>query len=225
MSRVQQVGCSFCREFNAASEESRFYNLFHGEIKRRFLWETENFVVVPGIGHLQKGYVLIRSKDHYQSIAFLPLNLTQELAALRLDVITNIETIFGGNIICFEHGAVAPDLRGAACTEHLHLHILPCPSLRPTLREAVNLRPVEDLSSLGEYVARREPYILYGERTELFSFESQYLPKQFMRRRVAAALGRPGDWDWREGVNERGQATEPEIIETVKLIEQHKKKS
>ena len=214
-------GCSFCREMGGKPEESRFSKLIHDDLDRRFLWKTENFVVVPGIGHLTHGYVLVRSRSHYLSICSLPPVLIAELTQLRNDVATTLGRIFNSDVISFEHGSVSETRKGAGCTDHMHLHILPVPALlKPRLSAMVELKRINGFEDLYAYRDAGTPYVFYAENlSDQFVFESTLLPKQFMRRIVASAFGREMDWDWRQGVDTEGRAIEPQLLETIEMIE------
>lgn len=214
-------GCSFCREIGGRPEQSRFQRLIPDDLERRFLWKTENFVVVPGIGHLTRGYVLIRSRSHYLSICTLPPEVLGELSQLRNEVVSALGRIFNSDVISFEHGSVSETRKGAGCTDHMHLHILPVPALlHPGLSGMVELKKIRGFEKLYGYREAGKPYIYYAENlTDEFVFESTLLPKQFMRRIVASSFGRDSDWDWRQGVDEEGRATEPQVLETIEMIE------
>ena len=66
--------CVFCEEFQCQS-----FILKNEDFGNRVLYETENFKVLPGLGHIMEGYLLIVSKDHYISVGELPGKLFKEL--------------------------------------------------------------------------------------------------------------------------------------------------
>ena len=69
--------CSFCSEING-KEENNYVDIYLKEefekegLHSRILATTHKFVIMPMVGPLVPGYLLIVPKDHYLSISQLP---------------------------------------------------------------------------------------------------------------------------------------------------------
>jgi hypothetical protein len=67
--------CRFC--------PPAFSSYGRGQIENTVLFETDEFVVVPSLGSLVEGWLLIVSKEHYLCMAEAPPSLIDELLALQ----------------------------------------------------------------------------------------------------------------------------------------------
>jgi len=88
------------------------------------LFETENFVVVPTLGSLVEGWILIVPKDHYICMGAMPKSLWPELLGVK-NYFNNILTDLYGPITLFEHGPHKKKLSIGCGIDHAHLHLVP----------------------------------------------------------------------------------------------------
>jgi diadenosine tetraphosphate (Ap4A) HIT family hydrolase len=176
--------------------------LFHSifpNVESRILYSTSNFVVIPGLGQLLEGYLLILPKKHYLSLATMPLDFFPEFNRV-INITTGVlEKVYGKEYILFEHGPLSPKIRGGSCSDHAHLHIFP-------LRQISKIdfligEETKDESTFPEEAVRildeGSPYLFisdYKKREKVTKAEN--LPSQYMRREIAKSIGRPDEWDW-----------------------------
>lgn len=95
-----------------------FCNDIHPE---QLIKETENFFIVFDTNPIQKGHLLIISKDHYANIYDLPTAMLHELIDLEKHMIKTIENNFEVS------GVTSIKNNGHSMMEgtHFHLHIIP----------------------------------------------------------------------------------------------------
>ena len=169
--------CVYCRLITRPAAERPFFDTV--------LAETDSLVVIPALGALEVGHVLIVTKEHVTSFAqasSVAQREAGELAqSLRLD----------RRSMVFEHGS-HDGCAGAACIDHAHLSVVPTRTildpglpqvgLGATLEEAVN--------------TMTQPYLLLSAPDRSFVVYSDHgQPSQYFRRLYCGASGRD-DWDW-----------------------------
>ncbi len=101
-------------------------NLASGEVAEwnRPLLESPNFVVLPSLGSLVEGWLLIVPKRHHISMGALPVELAEEMLSLKRFVASQLSPRYGA-LCAFEHGP-SDVLRRVGCgVDHAHLHIVP----------------------------------------------------------------------------------------------------
>jgi ATP adenylyltransferase len=107
-------GCSFCAQtVHSASEE---WN--------QRLHESEHFMVLPSLGALVEGWLLIAPKEHFLSMGAMPEHLEPEFIALKCEVMELVERLFGPAVV-FEHGPSARKHAVGCGVDHAHLHVVP----------------------------------------------------------------------------------------------------
>lgn len=79
------TSCTFCDEFQGGVRND-FYNLYGGSPRQRVIFETARFVVVPSIGQLVEGYLLILPKKHFLSLGRMPVEWFLDLENLNLEI-------------------------------------------------------------------------------------------------------------------------------------------
>jgi diadenosine tetraphosphate (Ap4A) HIT family hydrolase len=74
--------CEFCDEFSGGTHNS-FADRFHeGRVDRTVL-ETKSLRVVPTLGQIVQGYLLIVPRHHCCALADLPVELLREIEQLK----------------------------------------------------------------------------------------------------------------------------------------------
>jgi diadenosine tetraphosphate (Ap4A) HIT family hydrolase len=196
----KDVGCEFCDEF--AGGISNSFSTLYGNTGRIIL-SSENFNVIPTIGQIVDGYLLIVPKAHYRALADLPTGLREELKALMRVFHAASEAGYGTHVM-FEHGTRTSSSGGCGIA-HAHMHIVPLAQLNDPIEIMKCTYPFKIIESF-EQIAE-EPFgssYLYYEDTSLKKhvFQTDYLPSQYVRRLVARAVGSE-DWDWRDAKQEK----------------------
>lgn len=210
---TQQVRewCDFCVAFARTGDigmTPEFEKMVGSHISRT-IFETEHFAVIASLGQIVEGYLLVLSKDHYPSIAHVPLTLYEELSLVYLRAKRVLSRCYSAPFI-FEHGPMPEKephgellCSGGACVEHAHLHFIPLPvSSDPIvfrLKEELPWRPISQLVDIRIQAKRRMPYFFVEtENGERYIFDAPIAPSQYLRRLVAVLIGKPKRWNWRQ---------------------------
>lgn len=183
------VDCPLCLAVRDASRPGARPGIHNTPIA-----ETERFIVMPCVGPLVPGHVLVVSRDHHPSLASMGREAIHEYQEL-LDRFRrkNLNTV--GNLLEAEHGAASGDCAGA-CVIHAHVHWIPEVGHYEELFEGILARlPLGE--SLGDLADVVDPYLLIrrsGGTPHLY--DGSGLTSQLIRQAICGQLGRD-DWDWR----------------------------
>jgi ATP adenylyltransferase len=108
--------CTLCAELATRSERASW---------NQPLIETKNFVVLPSLGALVEGWLLILPRMHLLSMGALPSQLRAEADDLESSARSLLNARYGSRTVAFEHGPSAAK-HGTGCgVDHAHLHVLP----------------------------------------------------------------------------------------------------
>ena len=169
------------------------------------LLETDRFIVLPSIGPLIPGHVMVVSKHHCHSLASMGEDAIREYESLAADLRT-APLLRGASPLEAEHGSTVDDKAGA-CVIHTHVHWLPgMGQFWDEFNQRLSPRPERSFLELaknpGSYIFARA-----GEKQAIF--QARGLPSQTIRRILCDVIDRE-DTDWR-------QALRPDWVEeTVK---------
>ena len=189
--------CKYCSEL--FGHDAGLHELAPWNVR---LLETENFVVVPSLGALVEGWLLIVTKKHYLCMGSIPPALDNELREITAITANILQETYHAPTL-FEHGPCRSG-SGIGCgIDHAHMHLVP---LRFDLEElsgaelslmGQSWQPAHGFSKLRQLYDSEKPYVCLREpgRELLFSTPSD-LPCQFFRRVIAEAQGRPGRFDY-----------------------------
>lgn len=162
--------------------------------------KKDGFIVMPTIGQIFKGSLLIMPQTHYETMAELPLSMLEGLKP----ILTYLEKriLKFGVPILFEHGAKC--MTGASCgIYHAHLHLVPIPEEI----QSSDILPCFDwcTHSLVEAFGRLRKshhYLLIRNSTKkILALEprpvnlSNY-SSQYFRRKLAEHFNISTPWDW-----------------------------
>jgi ATP adenylyltransferase len=175
------------------------------------LYETQNFLIIPSIGPLVLGQVMIVSKDHDINL----LSMSKEYIKEFLEIAKHFEVVIGGNALFAEHGSFN-DQTGGKCIDHVHVHILP--GFQDYFNILDDILPISSVSDAPDKVfdqhSIESPYILtFNSQNQVRLYEAYNSHSQMVRRAICAKVGR-NDWNWRD--NERIDL----IQQTIKLWQQ-----
>jgi diadenosine tetraphosphate (Ap4A) HIT family hydrolase len=169
-----------------------------GEHCNRILEETLYAVALPSLGALAEGHILVVPKEHWCSLASIPLNTLKQLNCVRNRMLNRLCVEYGP-VLQFEHGVV--NGQGGGCgISHAHLHMVPV-SLQKKLSSLLPLRmkpfAIQSLMFLPEVVPQNTPYLYIEESNgQAYVYFVDDLPSQFIRKLICDATGSE-DWDWR----------------------------
>jgi diadenosine tetraphosphate (Ap4A) HIT family hydrolase len=224
--REHHEHCSICAELTGTTGlEGSVYEQLTRRDRSRVLWETDGLVLLPTIGPLTVGHMLMFPKDHYLSYAHLAESEFR-IFAEHYTAHKKMLTDRFGSVIAFEHGPMSQSAMGGACTDHAHVHFVP--SVDGDLQEVIEQRlarffqgmdypggrEISDLTEIREQADREAPYIFFeDQRNRRWVFDVVGdLPCQFMRRVIAESVGVSDEWDW------MGCPRQEVFVETVDAV-------
>jgi diadenosine tetraphosphate (Ap4A) HIT family hydrolase len=195
------IECDLCNEL-VENPNNAFYKLYKGHPKNRIVLESGNFIVMPSIGQIVEGYLLVLPKKHLSCIGQLSSKLFDELIGIKSILSESLSPMYHPPIY-FEHGCLSED--GGGCgIYHAHLHCVPAPATVDFLPILLNdeklttrykIDNIKDLKSLFE---TGQSYLFYEDRFgNPSAFGAPFLPSQFFRRLFAEQVG-TSYWNWRE---------------------------
>ena len=175
-------GCIFCE-----LDKSIFYNTI--------IEETKYFYVIPALGALVEGYVIIVSKEHVNSMIELDNYILKEYDSLLKKYRSQFKEFYRKYPIVFEHGN--PDISDfcSSCVDHAHAHIVNHNfKNEDDVLKKLNLQRIDNINNIID-----RNYIFYqnhlGENYITYNFKPV---KQMMRREIAKDLGIEEMYNWRQ---------------------------
>ncbi|SEM09631.1 hypothetical protein SAMN05444354_111144 [Stigmatella aurantiaca] len=179
---------------------------------------TDEHVVVPALGSIIEGYVMLVSKRHRSSVATLN---AQNAANVQKDidsVLARLEKQPGSDgWVVFEHGTTLDCGLKACCVDHLHLHLLPvnmdlASALATQLScEARRIEALQDLRQVREAGADNYIYVRNPDGKHYVLTPPAY-SSQFVRQVLAERTGKAERWNWQH------HPMEDDSIKTVRMF-------
>lgn len=170
------------------------------------LAESENFWVLPSLGALVEGWLLVVPKDHYLCMGAMPDILLEEMSLIASEVGDLIKTRYG-QVCKFEHGPAQGQLNVGCGVDHAHMHILPVQQNLISASERYlpegshwNRAQLYDCSK----VHRNGESYLYLEQEHGNAYIATHngFASQILRRAVADSLQKPQEYDWKQYAQE-----------------------
>jgi diadenosine tetraphosphate (Ap4A) HIT family hydrolase len=194
--------CCLCAQIDGRPDGDLLHRMLGADTyERRIALESAGTAVVPSLGPLAPGHVLVCPKSHHRSVAATSLELQRELNAVAERTASLLTQIFHAPVHSFEHGDASRGHDVSCSVEHAHLHLLPTtadPWL--SLRGELDWRPIREGESLAELTGGEE-YLYYarpdGESFVHLGSGDGPLPSQLLRLRFAEAMGAADTWNWR----------------------------
>ncbi len=166
--------------------------------QKNVVFESDNFFVVPSLGQIVEGYLLVCSKEHFIGIGHFPIKLLNELEQVQ----TRVKKALVKNYtkpIFFEHGPVTSNKKGGCCIEHAHLHAVPVDiDILDEITKNFKAKKIKGFRALIKQVKKSTPYFYYENRQEeKYLFELfEPVPSQYLRRLIALKIGAKEKWNW-----------------------------
>ncbi len=142
--------CDLCNELSGGTENA-FDRIYARNPKSRILFQSGEFVVIPSLGQIVEGHLLIVPNRHFAALGDMSDAFVGELGILCRNVRSILKAEYG-SCIFFEHGTRCVDAGGCG-VYHAHLHAVPFPAaLEPLelLTLEFRYRELKDLSGIGE---------------------------------------------------------------------------
>jgi ATP adenylyltransferase len=166
------------------------------------LFESPNFVVLPSLGALVEGWLLLVPKKHFICMGELPDSVANEMQEVK-HVLCSVLQQYYGQVSAFEHGPSRPNCMIGCGVDHAHLHIVPIAfdllsAVAPFLPEDVRWseagqKECRAAFSRGEDYLYLEQPIGAGHIATYKGFDSQ-----LFRRAIAMQIGALNQFNWRE---------------------------
>jgi diadenosine tetraphosphate (Ap4A) HIT family hydrolase len=203
MNKFSEIGkgCEFCDEF-AGGYENSFAIHYANQIASRVIMDQHHFRVLPSLGQIVPGYLLLVPERHYLAFADMSRDELKSAEKLKLNLATVLRDAYG-EYLFFEHGPRKSGAGGCGVS-HAHLHAVPFPYEKDPVARLIHEFAFEEVSGLLDLQRLRseDSYIYYealsGKR---YVFRTPFVPSQHVRRLLAEALGLTR-WDWRESTKE-----------------------
>ncbi|HEY0432330.1 MAG TPA: hypothetical protein VGC95_00575 [Chitinophagaceae bacterium] len=193
----------------------------------RHLWdnpifESDSFVVLPTVGALVEGWLLVVPRIPFMSFGQLPEQLFSEFEEFLSKVAQTVEEAYGPFSV-FEHGAAVGSNPIGCGVDYAHMHLMPqkCDLLLAAQEIATNI-DWQTISSVREIRNHADSQRGYWFVQQTFGITQPYLglcknnnpPSQLFRKAIANKLGRPLSFDW------KAAAEEAVIAKTVNTLTQ-----
>jgi ATP adenylyltransferase len=188
------IDCRLCSSASLSVNANDFWN--------RPLLQSANFHVLPSLGALVEGWLLIVPKDHVISMGALDGTLIAEMQDIKLQVSSIVQSRYG-SVCLFEHGPAAANRAVGCSVDHAHLHVVP---LGFDLAIAAQpLMPTDAIWHVGSYESCRHAFMshqdyLYIEqpigRGKIAT--SAAFTSQTLRRAIAETLDVSDEYNWRD---------------------------
>lgn len=167
------------------------------------LIESEDFVVVPTVGALVPGWLLIVPKSPAICIGAMEISLLDQLEDVKSRCVSIIEQLFGPAAV-FEHGPATVGESVGCTVDYAHLHVLPAPcELINSVGNVSDIVPewhqVTGFAATKDYFNAGMSYLYVEQPVGHASIANAVgTPSQLFRRVVARAIGREVEFNWRE---------------------------
>lgn len=211
--------CKFC---NFAYPDNKIIEEFNQQI-----FSSKNFFLIPAMGQLTDGYVLLCPKKHFKSMGELDKDLHNEYYKFKNYVYNLLSEEYGRKPIFFEHGSSLNHVSGGSSIEHAHLHAIPVELYEVPSIISKNLlgnrietyHEVFKLSKLGK------PYFYFElSNGNMYLYDATTIDPQFGRKVIAHVLGVIDMWDWKiYPTIEKMINTQRKLKDYLKLNEKYKK--
>ncbi len=169
----------------------------------RTLIESENFKVIPSLGSIIPGWLLVVPKEFKLNFSELSVEEVIELESLVSNVKEHFYHLFDTRGVVFEHGPRVLNTKVGCSVDYAHLHVVPIELSLELIFEYGDHRldwvQISGLSQLNEMSIKDSGY-LYFRDTENFHYVSSDgdIPSQFFRRIIANQMAVPEKFNWKE---------------------------
>ena len=168
------------------------------------LIETENFKVIPTLGSLVEGWVLVVPKKHYLSFGYLEEYLFTELNYIHNKVIKTLQILYNDDVIVFENGALDLGSFIGCGVDYAHIHYVP---LKLDIKYLVNefygnnikWEKITTLGRMKYKIEKSKPYLFIEENNrDRYICEIHQPYSQLIRKFIANQVGKSSQYDWKE---------------------------
>ena len=176
------VGCTFCKP-----DKELFYN--------KIIEETNNFIIIPCLGSLVPGYILILSKRHTYCMTKFNKEIMEEYNSILEKYREKFKRVYGKYPIVFEHGTPDPCGLCANCVIHAHTHIVN--HNYKNEQEIINKLNLVKINGLNDIESRNYIYYKNPQGIDYITYDFEPI-SQIMRIFIANDLDMKEKYDWRK---------------------------
>jgi ATP adenylyltransferase len=180
--------------------ESKYYN--------KPILESENFLVIPSLGSLVEGWLLIVPKKFYLNFSQLPSFVFSELETLISQLSLRFLPFFNADqFVIFEHGPTLENSVAGCGVDYAHLHWIPTnfdmlEGAKVFLNLSYDWQVIPALNSINDFNVNSKDYLyLRDQKGNHFLTCQTNIPSQTFRKVMAHYLNAPDSYDWK--LNER----------------------
>jgi hypothetical protein len=150
--------------------------------------------ILPGVGALIPGYVLICPSRHVPN--FCSAIGDPGMVSFMERTIDFLEEQFG-QFTYFEHGGeMIPSAVTSSCVDHAHIHVFPGKIPIELPEESTKYANLLDFLERGKSSGTDSPYLMLGHSDGPCLVAKDIGVPQFFRRQIARILGDPESWDY-----------------------------
>jgi diadenosine tetraphosphate (Ap4A) HIT family hydrolase len=163
-------------------------------VDNTILYETNHFILIPALGPLIQGHVMIVGKEHHINLTSMGENKINEFISITR-YLANLED----NLLFSEHGSFDTQQSGGACIEHVHVHVFPgLGQLVDLLDKLLPLKFTSNSSPNLDFLNKVDyPYILnFNDSGQTRMYEAYNSHSQMIRKAICNIQKR-SDWNWR----------------------------
>jgi len=167
------------------------------------LAETEDWIVLPTIGPIVAGQVMLVSRSHRRSVAASSVSGLAEAKVLIAQISAKLHHDFQSDVIIFEHGdGRLANRANPSCIDHAHLQFAPLHRGFVGYAHAA-LSGWLTLESVGGAweTAGDKPYLLLGapsyNEDAYVNINPDVMQRQILRQLLATFAGVEQLWNWR----------------------------
>ena len=203
--------CEFCDELSGGTNNA-FFERYGSGLPDRVIYQTDRFRVLPTLGAITQGHLLLIPYEHRTCLADCSFEELQELKGIRIRIRLVMQEIYG-SCIFFEHG-IRGAHSGGCGVDHAHLHAVPVAGngVLELVRKSHDARRIAGFENIKQVVPVGYSYLYFEDCTEQeYASPVRHIPSQYMRKLVAASIGK-SEWDW------RSTGREPELLATLEHL-------
>ena len=187
-----------------------FCDIDHSKIENTIIEEKDYFYILPTLGSLVDGYILIVTKRHINSMSELNENELIEYKNIIEKYKNLFKKIYNKTPIVFEHGTPNQNSEMKAnSVTHAHTHIVNINfSNEKEILEKYNFKEINDFKEINKNMN----YIKYISNNKIYITYNFPSVSQLMRILIAEELNYKDKFDWKK------ERFDENIISTIERI-------
>jgi len=178
--------CFMC-DISSGVDTGRWYDA----VLRR----TDDAIVIPALGAITPGHVLVVPPGHTRSVQLLPGDVRTRFVSALEDVMAFLGAETRTGVTVFEHGAAfAGSGPRSACSEHAHVQVVP-----GRFEASGTLHPRRRYPSLAAFYSAEapfDPYLMISDPGDEVVVSADVGISQYFRRAMLTERGEPDSWDY-----------------------------